>query len=433
MVVEGLHGQLAVQIDGALCVYGVSERAAVLQFGSALPSVSAVVATVGRNPVEDGDAVYGQFVAYLYGLVVVQRTAKVAQAHLYAVLPCVVAVGVKVFVHLHVGFFHLGACAALEVEVESLEYIPPQLELSVPEEALAEVYGQCVGALQIVQITFLQLVVIACEVGVERDALWGKGQILVFHNLQPLALSLEVLEGLPCFPVGAPGVVHAALPGALVLIYRGFAFSALFGVAVVEGEVGGVVGHGVLLAGNVHADAAEREVAAALGVCGKRAQRVAFLLCGQCVNGVLKHHVRVERVVFRLDGGLAVAVIQGHAHLGLFGKDASQFHLCGYGVVYGVLVAAVGHALLNATETGGLHLCRHIHATDVTELDVHVALGRPSAFVGEFLQTQFVGPYFHALDRASVVAHTHHDGLDLAQCGVTHDGDLVAGTTFVIF
>ena len=71
-------------------------------------------------------------------------------------------------------------------------------------------------------------------------------------------------------------------------------------------------------------------------------------------------------------------------------------------------------------------------AAEVAELDVEVALGCPAAVVAELLQAQLVGPHLDALHRAAVVAHTDHNGLHLAQGGVAHDADAVAGVGVVV-
>ena len=111
-----------------------------------------------------------------------------AQAVPHTVLPGIIAVGVEVLVHLHVGFLHLGTGGALEGEVEGLEDVPPELETTVPQEVLAEAYRQLGGRLQVFQVTLLQFVVVAHKVGAEREALRGERQVLVLHYLQPLAL-----------------------------------------------------------------------------------------------------------------------------------------------------------------------------------------------------------------------------------------------------
>ena len=80
-------------------------------------------------------------------------------------------------------------------------------------------------------------------------------------------------------------------------------------VIVVEREVGGVVGHGVLARLHVHLHARQREVLGHLLLRCETGDAVFLVLCRSCVEGVAEEHVRVERVVLRLDGLAGVAVV----------------------------------------------------------------------------------------------------------------------------
>ena len=60
------------------------------------------------------------------------------------------------------------------------------------------------------------------------------------------------------------------------------------------------------------------------------------------------------------------------------------------------------------------------------------ALSGPTATIAEFLESQLVCPDLYALCPATIVANTYHDGLDFAKCGITHDGDTIAGVVFVV-
>ena len=120
----------------------MSQTAAVLQFGTAFPGVLAVVACICRYPVEGRQFVDGQFVGHGGALIIVQRTAEACQTHVHAILPCLVLVGVEILVYNHIGLFHLGMCGALEGEVQSLENVPAQGEVAVPQIGTAPRYGQ---------------------------------------------------------------------------------------------------------------------------------------------------------------------------------------------------------------------------------------------------------------------------------------------------
>ncbi len=188
----------------------------------------------------------------------------------------------------------------------------------------------------------------------------------------------------------------------------------------------------MLLADDVDLHAAEGQVLAHLGVSGQRLQRVALLLGGQGIHGVLQLHVRVEGVVLGLYGLLAVAVVEREVHTRLLGQQAAQVYVRGDGIVDVVLVGAAHHALFDASEAGRLHLGGYVDRADVGKLHVQVALRGPSALVGELLQAQLVAPHLHALHRTAIVPDAYHNGLHLAQRRVAHDGDAVAGPFLVV-
>ena len=79
-----------------------------------------------------------------------------------------------------------------------------------------------------------------------------------------------------------------------------------------ETEVGRVVGHGMLLAGDVHLGSANGEVAVGRNGGGEGDDRVLLLLCLCGIQSLGQKHVGVERIVLGLDDVLAVAVVHGH-------------------------------------------------------------------------------------------------------------------------
>ena len=319
VVVELFEVELAVHVYCPLAVDGIAQCRAIFHLRASLPSIGAAVRNVAGNPVEDGKLVYGQLVADLHVLVVVKRPAEMPEAMFHGILPHLVFVGVKVLVYLHVRLLHLGLGSTLESEVQSLEDVPSQLEVAVPEETLAEGGRNGSLVLQVFQVSLLQFVVSAVDVRAERQVLWREGNVLSLHDVQPFALPLDVLEGFPWFPVGAPRVVHAAFPVLFVFVDGGFALGSLCRVAIVEGEVRWVVGHWMLACCDVHLYAAEREVLACLDVVGQRAQRISFPVGSECVESVAQQHVCVERIVLRANLLLAIAIVYGYVHLCLFG------------------------------------------------------------------------------------------------------------------
>ena len=159
MVVERLHGELAVDVDRALGADGVAQRVAVGVVGAALPGVVARIGAVGRDPVEDGDAVDGKLVGERHLLAVGQGAAELAQGDLDAVLPALVVVGIEVGVDGFdlLGALNLGLSGALEGEVECLEDVPLEGERAVPQEGGGEGDGDAGGVLQVVEVALLQL------------------------------------------------------------------------------------------------------------------------------------------------------------------------------------------------------------------------------------------------------------------------------------
>ncbi len=113
-------------------------------------------------------------------------------------------------------------------------------------------------------------------------------------------------------------------------------------------------------------------------------------------------------------------------------QEASEVELCCDGVIQVVLVLALCHTLFYATEARRNHLGCCCDRTQVAELNLQVSLSCPTATIAKLLQSQFVCPYLDTLRLSAVVSYTNHDGLNLAQSGVTHDGDAVVGMVLVV-
>ena len=79
--------------------------------------------------------------------------------------------------------------------------------------------------------------------------------------------------------------------------------------------------------------------------------------------------------------------------------------------------AALAHGFLEAAEAFGLHVAREVDGGHIGQLEVELRTGRPAALVGELLEAELVGPDFHVLHGAGVVAHTDHDGAYFAERG----------------
>ena len=257
VVVQSLEVQSSVDVHGALGVDAVAECASVVEFGSSFPAVLRLVAAVGLNPVGQRQFFERNFVGQLCVLRVVQWCSESSYAVQDAVLPCAVVVVVEVLVDGRVRFLDFGLRSALEGEVQCLGEIPSEVELSVPEERGCPADGDGRRRLEVLHVALLDFVVGADDVGVEGEALRREVEVLCLQQIQPLGLRLDVLEWFPCLPVGCPAVVQSSSPRLLVLVHGGLAAGVGVAVAVVEGEVCGVVGHGVLSALYVDLDASE--------------------------------------------------------------------------------------------------------------------------------------------------------------------------------
>ena len=88
--------------------------------------------------------------------------------------------------------------------LECLEDVPLDRQIAVPQDLVGEDdrhLGACID------VTFLELIITAGEVGVERDALWQPLQVLCLDDVEPFGLALQVLEGFQRLVLG--GIVIA--------------------------------------------------------------------------------------------------------------------------------------------------------------------------------------------------------------------------------
>ena len=80
--------------------------------------------------------------------------------------------------------------------MEVTREVPAQGEVAIPEELLIEHQLQIL-VLQTLKVAFLQFVVAAGHLGIKRDALRQVIDTDGFREVQPLRLTLQVLERLP--------------------------------------------------------------------------------------------------------------------------------------------------------------------------------------------------------------------------------------------
>ena len=183
-------------------------------------------------------------------------------------------------------------------------------------------------------------------------------------------------------------------------------------MGVAEREVGRVEWHW-LATHVVRLPVRKREVLVLRQRFGDGLQRVA-LTAFHFVECILQEHVGVEWIVLRRDALPTVGVVERQLHLPFHWEELAQFEVGGDAPFISVLVASLRYTLLQSTETSCFQMSRHVHATQIGQLHVHVSLCSPSTFVVIALHTQLVHPHFYRTCAASVVSHTNHHGLDFA-------------------
>ena len=352
---------------------------------------------------------------------------------LHGVLPHGVEVGIEVLVDgrvLAVGFLYLCTGGRLEVHVQVLRQVPAQLEVAVPQHLTVEVDGQ-VRILRILQVALLQFIVVTREVGIKGNGLRQVVQTESLGEVQPLRLALSRLERLPGLVDGRVGVVQGATPLVVVLIDGCLARGMAVLVAVADGEVRGVVGHGVTLRLDTDAGVGKREIARHVLGDGNRLDAVALAGTGG-IEGILEIHVGIQGVVLRAHLVLADGVINRYGDLGLVGEELAQFEVRRDGVRLLRVGGTLHDALLQSAEAVGDIASRQVDGAEVGELDVQRTRGSPAALVVVLLQAQLVDPHLAGLLLTGKVAHTDNHGLHLAQRGITDDAHLVVGLVVIV-
>ena len=322
MVIERLHIERAVDIQVAVVRDGITQRGAIVELCATHPRIGGIIRGIHLEPVEDRQFVDRYLITGRERLLIVERRTPMLDTGPHRVLPSRIAVGIEVFVHRRVGFLNLSVGGTLEVHVQVLRQVPTQLELTVPQELLAERQRQ-VGVLCILQVALLQLIVVTRHLRVKRDGLRQIVEAQRLGELHPLRLALRVLEGLPGLKHGRIAVVHRASPLIVVLIDGSLASGVTMGVTIREREVGRVDGQGVTLVLDVHPDVAQREVARCMLGHRYRLDRVTLALVGSRLEGVVQFHIRIQRVVLRTDNLLRIRVIERCRHFGLVREELS--------------------------------------------------------------------------------------------------------------
>ena len=173
----------------------MSERLSACQFLSAGPAVGGVVRTVGTEPVESRNLVERQLVAAVESAVVGERSSERHDASTDGVFPYRIFVRVEILVDDHVWLLDFGMCGRSPRQFERLEDVPSDGEVAVPEELLREGDWQFRACIDVTQLLF---VIVAHDVGVEREALRQVVEVLSLDDVEPFRLALHLLERLPC-------------------------------------------------------------------------------------------------------------------------------------------------------------------------------------------------------------------------------------------
>ena len=83
----------------------------------------------------------------------------------------------------------------------------------------------------------------------------------------------------------------------------------------------------------------------------------------------------------------------------LLGNEATQVGLHGNIILVVIVETALRQALVNRTEAFGLLVEAHVDRSDVTHVERHRCLSRPTAFAVKVGHTQLVDPDHAALGR----------------------------------
>ena len=157
------------------------------------------------------------------------------------------------------------------------------------------------------------------------------------------------------------------------------------------------------------------------------------MLGGQAFQRFVHAHVGVKRIISRRCSLLAIGVINGGFKLYFVGQKAAGFNIGCHAILEEVVVATLADPFFETAKSVGFDMAGEIDACHIRQLHVERALRSPSALVAEILQAQFIGPYFHALDGTGIVSDTNHDGAHFSQRRISHHGNFVCRTVYIIF
>ena len=235
-------------------------------------------------------------------------------------------------------------------------------------------------------VALLKLVVVASDVGIEREALRDVVDAQFAEEAEGFELrGDEFFERLKGFHTGVVGIGKVELPVVVIFPVGGVARGVTGSLGIAEGKVGQVVGHGHASGDAVEAKARDGEILVDHHLVGDVAQGVALGPRGEGAHGVAHFHVGVERIVARDNAFFGIGIVDRGREFELLGEELAGLHLCRDGILVEVVIAALAHGLFQSTEAIGLDVPTEVDGGQIGELDVELALCRPSALVGEVL------------------------------------------------
>ena len=279
----------------------------------------------------------------------------------------------------------------------------------------------------------MEFVVVAHDIGVERQALREVIEVEFLDNLEPFTLAFQFLERFVGFGVRRIVVTEIPLPILVLLPCRRLSRGVAAAIGITKGEVGRVVGHGETLRGYIETQASHAKVLVDHDAVGDIAERITLALISHCIKRIVHLHIRIQWIVAGRRALLTVRIIDGRLEFNLTRQEAASLHIGGHGIFVEIVIATLRYSLFQSAEAFGFDVAAEIDGRHVGELDIEGGLRGPTALVAELLESEFVGPNLHTLVGARIVAHTNHNGAHLAQGGITHDAHFVARTRGVVF
>src|ERR1700722_3464299 len=132
--------------------------------------------------------------------------------------------------------------------------------------------------------------------------------------------------------------------------------------------------------------------------------------------------VQVERIIFRGACGPGDTGIDGYRQSGFLGQEFAGVDIGSHVDLLVVFQRSLICTLVDGPPTGRLVAARDREGTQVGELHVDLADGRPAPLLADVCEPQLVEPDFGTGVGSIYVLYTQEEGLDRTQVGITKDG-----------